>query len=174
MKLDRWKQFIWNLPQLAEPPTPLTGGLLVRASQKSDEAAIQSLTARAFSFDDQWSGSYRRIAEALQIRIHEAFRIHPNAAITIAHGNRIIAASCMTTDTDADNHLFTGPCVLPEYRSRGLGSALLLHSLHHLRKEGVHVARAVCKDATTAAKFIYPKFGSVSEDYDLEPFSALS
>lgn len=174
MKWDRWKQFVWNLAELPRDAAALPGGLVFRPSQRSDEAAIQALTTRAFSFDDQWSGSYRRIAEALQIRIHEAFRVHPQAAVTIVHGHRIIAASCLTSDADADNHLFTGPCVLPEYRSRGLGSALLLRSLMTLHKEGCYVARAVCKDATTAAKFIYPKFGSVCESYDLDPFNALS
>lgn len=174
MKQDHWKQFIWNLSQLHAVPPPLSGGLLIRNSEKADEAPVIALTARAFSFDDQWTGSYRRIAEPLQMRIHEAFRVHPDAAITIVHGTRIIGASCLSTESDADNHLFTGPCVLPEYRSRGLGSALLLHSLISLRKAGVHVARAVCKEGTTAAKFIYPKFSSVSESYDLEPFTALS
>ena len=174
MKLDRWKQFIWNLSQLAEPAPALPSGLNFRPAERSDEATLQALTARAFSFDDQWTGSYRRIAEALQMRIHEAFRVHSHPAITIMHGPRIIAASCLTSDSDADNHLFTGPCVLPEYRSRGLGSALLFQSLIALRKDGCHIARAVCKDATTAAKFIYPKFGSVCETYDLEPFTVLS
>ena len=51
---------------------------------------------------------------------------------------------------------------------------LLLRSLMTLHKEGCYIARAVCKDATTAAKFIYPKFGSVCETYDLDPFNALS
>jgi predicted N-acetyltransferase YhbS len=174
MKLDRWKQFIWNLAQLPATSPVLPSGLTFRAADRSDEAAIQAVTSRAFSFDDQWTGSYRRIAEPLQLRVHEAFRVHAQPAITVLHGPRIIAASCLTSESDADNHLFTGPCVLPEYRSRGLGSALLLQSLITLRKEGCHVARAVCKDSTTAAKFIYPKFGSISESYDLEPFTALS
>ena len=173
MKQDYWKQFIWNLSQLHTAPGPLPNGLAVRQSERTDEAAIQALTARAFSFDDQWSGSYRRIADALQIRIPEAFRAQPHAAVAIVHGSRIIAASCLSMDSDADNHLFTGPCVLPEYRSRGLGSALLLHSLQTLRTAGLHVARAVCKEGTTACKFVYPKFDSVAETYDSEPFTSL-
>jgi GNAT superfamily N-acetyltransferase len=86
------------------------------------------------------------------------------------HGPRIIASSCLSMDSDADNHLFSGPCVLPEYRSRGLGAALLLYSLHSLRQAGLHVARAICKDGTTACKFVYPKFASVVDDYDDSPF----
>lgn len=170
MKQDHWKQFSWNLSQLHVVPEALSGGLVIRPSERSDEAAVQALTARAFSFDDQWSGSYRRIADALEERIHEAFRVQPHAAVVLAHGPRLIATSCLSTDSDADNHLFSGPCVLPEYRSRGLGTALLLHSLKSLQQAGLHIARAVCKDGTTASKFIYPKFGSVVDTYDANPF----
>lgn len=174
MKQDYWKQYSWNLSQLQITPQPLSGGLLIRQMERADEATVQFLTTRAFTFDDQWTGSYRRIAEALQVRIHEAFRVQSHAGIVIVHGPRIIAASCLSTDSDADNHLFSGPCVLPEYRSRGLGAALLLQSLHTLRQAGLHVARAICKEGTTACKFVYPKYGSVSDVYDAEPFSNLS
>lgn len=170
MKRDHWKQFSWNLSKLQVTTPRLPAGLLVRPSEKSDEAEVQALTNRAFSFDDQWSGSFRNISEALQARIHAAFRAQPHAAIVVAHGPRLIASSCFTTDPDAENHLFSGPCVLMEYRSRGLGSALLMHTLTALQKAGLHVARAVCKENTTACKFIYPKFDSVSDIYDGEPF----
>ncbi|MEI6873004.1 MAG: GNAT family N-acetyltransferase, partial [Verrucomicrobiota bacterium] len=91
-------------------------------------------------------------------------------ALAVKNGERIIAAACFSTEAEAENHLYCGPCVLPEYRSRGLGAALLLASLRTLKDLGFHVARAVVKDNTTASKFVYPKFRSVSEPYGSEPF----
>ena len=170
---DSWMQFSWNLSQLQDTPEPLPGGLVVRTSNRAEETEVQSVVHRAFSFDMQWSGSYRFIEDDLKRHIHQAFRNHPHTAVVIVHGSRLIAVSCLNIDEDADNHLFTGPCVLPEYRSRGLGTALLLHSLQTLKTSGLHIARAVSKTGITATKFIYPKFASAKDSYDAAPFEFL-
>lgn len=170
MKRDSWNLYSWNLTLLTQERLPLPHGLIVRPAAKSDEPTIRALVERAFTTDAQWTGSYSRIADSLQERIHEAFRTQSHPALAIQHGPRIIAAAAFSTDVDAENHLFCGPCVLPEYRSRGLGSALLLESLRTLRELDIHVARGVCKEGTTASKFVYPKFGAVCEPYESEPF----
>lgn len=168
---ESWNLFSWNLSALPEESPSLPHGLVMRAASKSDEQTIQALVERSFSTDSQWTGSYGRISDALRERVHEAFRSQSHPALVIQHGSRIIAASCFTTDADAENHLYCGPCVLPEYRSRGLASTLLHGSLKMLRSFELHVARAVCKEGTTASKFVYPKFNSVCNVYDSEPFS---
>ena len=173
MKHDHWKLFSWNLSALNDEDVALPHGLILRPASKADEAVVQALVARAFSTDAQWTGFYSRIAESLQDRLHEAFRSQHSPALTILHGQRIIAAACFSTEAEAENHLYCGPCVLPEYRSRGLGAALLLASLRTLKELGVHVARGVVKDNTTASKFVYPKFRSVCEPYHAEPFDAV-
>ncbi len=169
-----WKLFSWNLAALHEESPVLPHGLVLRLATKSEEAIVQSLVVRSFSTDSQWTGSYSRIADSLQERIHEAFRSQASPALVIHHGPRVIAAACFSTEEDADNHLYCGPCVLPEYRSRGLATSLLLESLRTLKSLDVHVARAVCKDGTTACKFVYPKFQSVCDAYDTEPFTTES
>ena len=170
---ETWKFFTWNLASLNEESVPLPHGLLLRTGSRADEAPVAALVERSFTTDSQWTGSYSRIAEPLSQRIHEAFRSQSSPALVILHGPRIIAASVFSTDLDADNHLFCGPCVLPEYRSRRIGSALLLESLLTLRNLGARVARAVCKEGTTASKFVYPKFGAVVETYESEPFELI-
>lgn len=167
---ESWKLFSWNLATFSGGDGSLPNGLLMRPAVKSEESTIQALVDRSFATDAQWTGTYSRIAEPLRERIHEAFRSQLHPALVVQHGTRIIAAACFSTDADADNHLYCGPCVLPEYRSRGLGSILLMESLKTLKGLEVHVARAVCKDGTTASKFVYPKFNSVSDVYDSEPF----
>jgi predicted N-acetyltransferase YhbS len=170
MKRESWKLFSWNLTLLSDEPVALPHGLIVSPASRADEPTIHALVERAFTTDAQWTGSYGPISSALQDRIHEAFRSQNYPALTIQHGSRIIAAAAFSTDADAENHLFCGPCVLPEYRSRGLGSALLLESLRILRNLELHVARALCKDGTTASKFVSPKFRSVCEMYAGDPF----
>jgi GNAT superfamily N-acetyltransferase len=172
MKQDLWKQFIWNLSVLrpAASHSELPAGLMFRPAERHEETVVQALVARAFSFDDQLSGSYRRIADPLGQRIHQAFRSQEHAAVAVLHGPRMIAVACLSTDSDSGNHLLSGPCVLPEYRSRGLGSALLLHSLDYLRRAGLHVARAICKEGTTVSRYIYPKFGGFSSPCPESPF----
>ena len=167
-----WKLFSWNLSTLTESSPALPHGLILRAAAKAEESTVQALVHRSFDTDSHWTGTYSRISTALSERIHEAFRSQSHPALVIQHGPRIIAAACFTTDSDAANHLYCGPCVLPEYRSRGLGSSLLLESLRTLRDMHVHVARAICKDGTTACKFVYPKFRSVCDHYEQEPFAA--
>jgi hypothetical protein len=165
-----WILFSWNLLQTDRLPTAPPDGLFLKIADKSDEREIQAVVARAFSFDQQWSGAYSRIAEPLEERVHQAFRHQPLPALALMHGSRIIAASCLSTDENAESHLLSGPCVLPEYRSRGLASVLLGETLHQLQQAQLPVARAFCMDGTTASKFVYSKFGSVRENYPHEPF----
>jgi hypothetical protein len=165
-----WLLFSWNLLEEQRSPASVPDGLVLKLADKLDEREIQAVVSRSFSFDQQWSGSYGRIAEPLEQRIQQAFRYQPLPALALVHGSRIIAASCLSTDENAASHLLSGPCVLPEYRSRGLASILLAETLHQLQQARIPVARAFCLDGTTASKFVYPKFGSVREKYAEEPF----
>jgi N-acetylglutamate synthase-like GNAT family acetyltransferase len=108
----------------------------------------------------------------LSSQIDIAFDREAAPAIVITHGQRIIAASAINTDVDAETHLVTGPCVSMEYRSRGLGTALLYHTLAHLRQSGLAIAHGVTKDNVAATKFVYPKFGAVAVDYEFDPTPA--
>ena len=57
--------------------------------------------------------------------------------LALRHGLRMIGASILIPDPAAGNHLTPGPCVLMEYRNRGLGTALLEESLRQLRDAGL-------------------------------------
>jgi predicted GNAT family acetyltransferase len=143
---------------------------LLKSATRDHEQEIHDLVDRAFKFEQQWSGSFSKIAAPLHERIQQAFRSQINAAISLMHGSRIIAASCLCTDPDAAFHFISGPCVLPEYRSRGLGTALLIESLITLKASEVHVARAISKEGTIATKFVYRKLNSVAEPHPHGPF----
>jgi hypothetical protein len=167
-----WFLFSWSLRQEKRGPATPPEGLVLKIAERSDEREIQALVARSFGFDQQWMGAYSRIALPLEHRIHQAFRNQNLPGLILMHGPRIIAASCLAVDEHAESHLLSGPCVLPEYRSRGLASVLLAETLHQLQQAQLPAARALCLDGTTACKFVYPKFGSVREPYAQEPFAA--
>ena len=88
--------------------------------------------------------------------------------MVVCHGQRIIGACALAMAQESENHLPSGPCVLMEYRNRGLGTALLYHSLKQLALSGLTRAHGITKDNVVACKFIYPKFGSVSKEYEAE------
>ena len=65
--------------------------------------------------------------------------------LALRHGLRMIGASILVPDPTAGNHLTPGPCVLMEYRNRGLGTALLEESLRQLRAAGLSRAAGLTK-----------------------------
>ena len=59
-------------------------------------------------------------------------------------------------------NLFPGPCILMDYRNRGLSTLLLSSALHDLRDAGMTRACAGTRESSPATRFLYPKFGGHS------------
>lgn len=172
MKLVRWKRFAWNLTNLPPLGHKLPDSLMVRGASRDEEKGVAHLVFTAFSLDTAWGDTLKIFRERLEMGVHAAFARENVPAIVVAHGPRIIAASVLSTEIDAENNLISGPCVLPEYSNRGIGSALLYHSLKQLADAGLTTAHAVTKETVTAAKFVYPKFNSTGVAHDYEPVLA--
>jgi predicted N-acetyltransferase YhbS len=169
MKLVRWKRFTWDLSKLPPLGAALPTFYQVRGATRDEHKIVRDVIVRAFSLDTDWSDIFARFQEKLEDQLEHAFRHEQVPAVVIAHGPRIIAASGLCTEAGAESHLLSGPCVLMEYRSRGIGSALLHHSLKQLQAAGLPRACGICKDTAPTAKFVYPKFGSTSEVTEFEP-----
>ncbi|MEI6338950.1 MAG: GNAT family N-acetyltransferase [Verrucomicrobiota bacterium] len=155
-----WLRFTWDLEKIptAEPsvPTPFT----LRVTEGDEEAAVQKTVASAFSMDTGWGDIQKFLIERMTKSIGLAFeKDSKSRCLVLLHGTRIIGASVLCTDPDADNHLTTGPCILHEYGSRGLGSLLLSASLSALRADGLKRAYGITREKTASARFIYPKSG---------------
>jgi hypothetical protein len=150
MKLVRWKRFTWDLAKL--PPLE---------------------TARLGALDSAWSDSFTGFREWIESHIDLSFTSASVPALVVTHGQRIIAASAIVLEVDAESHLISGPCVRIEYRNRGIGTALLLHSLKQLQQGGLSRGHGITKDTAATCKFVYPKFGSTSEAYEFD-FSPVS
>jgi N-acetylglutamate synthase-like GNAT family acetyltransferase len=71
---------------------------------------------------------------------------------------RIIGGTLLRLDGSASEHLVPGPCILMEYRNRGLGTLLLGAALRQLRDVGVSRAYAIAREGSPAARFLYSKF----------------
>ena len=168
MKLVRWIRFTWDLSML---PALKTGAAqyAVRMATPEDEKSVRSVISSAFSLDMDWSDTLKNLRDHFEAQIDKVFTEKEVPCVVILHGSRIIGASSMDTTKEAENNLLSGPCVLNEYRNRGLGTTLLHRSLSLLRDAGLGKARGVTKYNVPAAKFIYPKFNSVSEQFDIEP-----
>ena len=172
MKLVRWKRFTWDLKTLPTPAPKLDERYIVRPAFAEDQKTVSAILLSAFSLDSAWSDTGAAMREWLAAQIETAFEREPAPALVITHGQRIIAASAINTDVDAETHLVTGPCVSMEYHNRGLGTALLYQTLAQLRQSGLAAAHGITKDNVAVAKFVYPKFGATSVEYEFEPVPA--
>lgn len=123
----------------------------------------------AFSMDSAWGDVSRALAEKLEVNIEKAFSEAEPSCVVLVHGTRVIGASVLDLTPDASNHLLSGPCILHEYRNRGLASALLAESLAFLGKKEIPVARGLTRANSITARFIYPKFGGVSHPFNGDP-----
>jgi GNAT superfamily N-acetyltransferase len=91
-----------------------------------------------------------------------AFNSESASWLALPHGGRIVGSTLLMTDPDAPAQLVPGPCILMEYRNRGLGSLLLCSALRHLRDGGMTHVCARTRESSPAARFLYPKFGGQS------------
>ena len=174
MKLVRWKRFIWELKNLPPFEQKLPPHYVFRTATRDEGKVVGQLILTSFSLDTAWSDTLKLFRDRLEAQIEQVFARESIPAIVISHGPRIIAASVITTELDADSHLVSGPCVLSEYCNRGLGTALLHQTLLQLRSAGMEKAAAVTKENTPACKFVYPKFDSSIAVHNYEPHMVAS
>jgi hypothetical protein len=169
MKLLRWKRFSWDLNKLPVPAPPLAERYTLRPAFAEDHKTVAHLIHSSFSLDSAWGDALAIIKDWLGAQIDAAFEREPVPAVVISHGTRIIAASAISTDVAADTNLISGPCVSIEYRNRGLGTALLYHTLQQLRQSGLAHVHGIVKDNVPSGKFVYPKFGATYHEIEFEP-----
>ncbi len=134
-----------------------------RIAAPEEDLVVKRAIMTAFSQDLGWKEDSRIYLAGLEKKVAAAFTSDPPLCVVVQHGSRIIGASVMTARADAANHLLTGPCILHEYRSRGIGSVLLHASLGLLRDIGLDVALGLTPTLSPAAKYVYPKFGGSAE-----------
>jgi GNAT superfamily N-acetyltransferase len=169
MKIVRWRRFNWDLTKLPPLESRVPVHFTFREATREEGKVVRAMIMTSFALDSAWSDALKIFRDRINAQFDAAFQRESVPAIVVTHGVRIIAGSVISTELDAESHLISGPCVLSEYCNRGLGTALLHHSLRQLRTAGLDRALAITKENVPACKFVYPKFGSTSAAYDYEP-----
>lgn len=169
MKLVRWTRFTWNLSDLPASAPLMPDRYSLRQAHPDDAAEIKRVIFHAFSLDSAWGDSFAMVKDWLEMNIDLMFERESTPAVIVQHGQRIIGASALATDVDAETHLISGPCMLMEYQNRGFGSRLLYYTLKQLQDAGLERVHGVAKENVAVARFIYPKFGSTGAPHVFEP-----
>jgi len=169
MKLVRWTRFTWDLGRLPSTGEKPSAGYQIRPIVKGDERMVRDVIVSAFSLNMDWADMLKVMEERLGSELDQVFEGKEPFGLVMTNGSRVIGASAIDFNSESENNLVSGPTLVVEYHNRGLGSTLLHQSLLMLRDHGLTTARGVTKNNSPAAKFLYPKFGSVAEAWDYEP-----
>jgi len=166
-----WLSFEWKTQGLSTAGATVAP-LVIRPAEKDEEDAVEKTISSAFTMDPSWGDISRLIVANVTANIAAKFADPAPSCIVLLHGQRIVGASLLDTAAGAPNHLLTGPCVLHEYRNRGLGSGLLLASLAFLADHKIPLARGITRAQSITARFIYPKFGGSPVPCESGPFES--
>ncbi|MGH8047226.1 MAG: GNAT family N-acetyltransferase [Chthoniobacterales bacterium] len=158
-----WQRFRWDLDKGLDASRPVMPPFIFRAAEKADLDAVLKVVSSALLMERAWTGTATEFSHELDARCERAFENENPPCVVVQHGARVIGASVLDSEPAATAHLITGPCILHEYRSRGFGSALLQQSLERLYCDGLRHALALVRVNSTAARFVYPKFGGTAE-----------
>jgi hypothetical protein len=156
-----WLRFEWDLTAFPAEESNVPSPFILRGAENGERHAVETVVANAFSMDTGWSDIQRMFGAVIVRNVHAGFAADPPDCVVIQHGHRIVAASVVNSRERVENHLATGPCVLQEYRGRGLGTVLFKTSLVTLREAGLSHAYGISREKSTAARFLYPKFGGL-------------
>ena len=168
MKLLNWVRFTWDLHSLASTQLDLPAHYKIDPVTKEHEKEIRSVLSRSFRLDPAWNPAIGEVMHTLQSWLDRVFLAEENICLALRHGARIIGASVVCLDGDAENHLVPGPCILMEYRNRGFGTRLLETSLKRMREAGLSRATGIARELSPVAKFLYPKYNGAVSPVDLK------
>jgi hypothetical protein len=173
MRFNHWLQYSWQLDR-SSPPLAEHSSYHLRPVTKTDTKEVEEIVSRALILDPDWSNTLTKLRPYIFSQIHKALSVPVPLGTLLLHGSRIIGVSILDPHLDSENHLVSGPCILSEYRSRGLGTHLLAKSLSLLKDLDFPIARGITKDRTYAARFVYPKFEGRPVQFDIDENSLIS
>lgn len=167
MKLLGWLRFTWDLKKLSPLTAESPEHYHIGPAKQDEELALRKVFSSSFMLDPIWNPAIGPIMQMVDAWLDQAIGGGLTRCLVLRHGQRIIGASILSIDPGAENHLAPGPSILMEYRNRGLGTSLFERSLHTLREAGLVRACGIARENAPVARFLYPKFGAVTEPLDL-------
>jgi hypothetical protein len=172
MKLLGWVRFKWDLLRLTVATSQLPTHYQIAYATDEDDVGVRKVFSSSFMLDPAWNPAVREIMRTVDSWLDRALVSDLSACLVLRHGQRIIGASVLSFDPEAENHLAPGPSILMEYRNRGFGTRLFERSLNSLREAGLVRACGIARENAPVARFLYPKFGGVAEPANLVPLLA--
>ena len=169
MKMSNWIRFTWDLTELPAFENALPEHYEIGPATPDDEMELRKIISSSFVLDPMWSPELQEVTEKIEAWLDRAFSSSTCLFLALRHGTRIIGASVLSTQPEADMQLIPGPCISMEYRNRGFGTRLLEQALTRLREAGLPQASGVAKENVPVSKFLYPKFNATSSPYDFTP-----
>lgn len=161
--MTNWVVFQWKTASLPSSPA-VPPPHVIRAARKDEQSVVVAALSAAYALDPEWNDLSRQFIVTLPGLVEKAFEGEEPSCLVLSHGSRVVGVSVLDPALESENHLISGPCVMMEYRNRGLGSALLHASLAQLREQGVSVALGRTRFKGTAARFVYPKWGGTPRE----------
>jgi N-acetylglutamate synthase-like GNAT family acetyltransferase len=174
MILARWLRFGWDLKLLPGEKPALAPPFRIRQAEKADLRRVSDLLLSNFALDADWTDLLQEMRARLEDEIETVFEEKAVPCLVVTLGHTIVGASALEFGIDRPNHLISGPSITAEYRNRGIGSALLDHSLRFLKENGIEYAYGITRAGVPTAKFLYTKFNSTNIPSELEPLAACS
>jgi GNAT superfamily N-acetyltransferase len=166
MKLLNWVRFTWDLKRLPAADLQLPEHYQIAPATAEDETELRKVFSTSFLLDPSWNPAIAEVMHTLHDWLEGAFA-GGSTCLALRHGTRIIGATVLRFDPNAESHLAPGPCILMEYRNRGFGTRLLERSLQLMREAGLANAFALARENAPVAKFLYPKFQGIIASADI-------
>jgi GNAT superfamily N-acetyltransferase len=166
MKSVGWLRFTWEAKFLPQTSYIIEEPYSIRRAARSEKSQTWAVIKSCFAQDACWNDVVAALIPRLNQEFEERFANHRDIdCLVVTHGNRVIAASLVNIEPEAENHLSSGPCISSEYRNRGFGSLLLKESLLLAAKAGCNPIHGVTRTTSPAAKFVYPKYEGKPSPY---------
>lgn len=152
-------EFRWSLASLSTPVAEIAKPFTLRTAGDQELEDALRVVESSYDLDPEWSGCDKYVEQSVIPGVKRALS-GSGECLFVLHGNRVIAASVYNPEPgEGDVHLVSGPCVLIEYRNRGIGGSLLGATLEALRARGLSEAIGRTRPNGPSAKFLCSKFG---------------
>src|SRR2546423_6496278 len=135
MKKTRWANFVWDLAETKLPAIAAPRQFRLSPVKAAERRQLQEVIEKSFALDPGWNAALHMIDAQIKSSIAAAFNSESASWLALQHGARIVGGTLLMNDPDASTQLVPGPCILVEYRNRGLGPFFLCSALRHSRDQ---------------------------------------
>ena len=152
-------------PQASLPPLPAQFEIRPWSEQEYQSAATLITAAYRGHVDSEINDQYRTVAGSLRflnniVRFPGCGTFDPQASFAVfQRRTRTLIGLILCSQVRPDVGHITQVCVLPEYRSAGLGEAMLAASTKNLRGRGFHFISLTVTEANDRAIALYKRIG---------------